>query len=123
VNLREQHDALEFFGKLVDSCDEAMQALGLPQLCSKVLGGSYADQKICKDCPHRSVRYSSFKLLPSISNAHTQRAAKRFLSIFGSLNTNLSERKGYARNAFISMSGICVKAGHSSFHCCIELLL
>lgn len=56
VNLREQHDALEFYGRLVDSCDEAMKTLGLEQqLCDKVVGGSYADQKICKDCPHRFV--------------------------------------------------------------------
>lgn len=53
VNLREQHDALEFFARLVDSCDEALQGLGQPKFCSQVLGGSYADQKICKDCPHR----------------------------------------------------------------------
>lgn len=53
VNLREQHDALEFFNSLVDSVDEALKALGHEQLLSKVLGGSFADQKICKGCPHR----------------------------------------------------------------------
>lgn len=55
VNIREQHDAFEFFNKLVDSCDEALKTLGMAELCSQALGGSYADQKICKDCPHRSV--------------------------------------------------------------------
>lgn len=55
VNLREQHDALEFFNSLVDSLDEALKALGQPTILSKVLGGSFADQKICKDCPHRFV--------------------------------------------------------------------
>lgn len=53
VNLREQHDALEFFNSLVDSLDEALKALGQPPVLSKVMGGSFADQKICKDCPHR----------------------------------------------------------------------
>ena len=53
VNLREQHDALEFFNSLVDSLDEALKALGQSQILQKVLGGSFADQKICKDCPHR----------------------------------------------------------------------
>ena len=53
VNLREQHDALEFFNSLVDSLDEALKALGHPPILTKVLGGSFADQKICKDCPHR----------------------------------------------------------------------
>ncbi|XP_051782099.1 probable ubiquitin carboxyl-terminal hydrolase FAF-X [Erpetoichthys calabaricus] len=53
VNLREQHDALEFFNSLVDSLDEALKALGHPPMLSKVLGGSFADQKICQGCPHR----------------------------------------------------------------------
>lgn len=55
VNLREQHDALEFFNSLVDSLDEALKALGHPAMLSKVLGGSFADQKICQGCPHRLV--------------------------------------------------------------------
>lgn len=53
MNLREQHDALEFFNSLVDSLDEALKALGHPPMLSKVLGGSFADQKICQGCPHR----------------------------------------------------------------------
>ena len=56
VNLRDQHDAVEFLNTVVDSVDEALKSLNLPQICSKVLGGAFADQKICKDCPHR---YSS----------------------------------------------------------------
>lgn len=56
VNLREQHDALEFFNSLVDSLDEALKALGHPAMLSKVLGGSFADQKICQGCPHRYIR-------------------------------------------------------------------
>lgn len=55
VNLREQHDALEFFNSLVDSLDEALKALGHPAMLSKVLGGSFADQKICQGCPHRYI--------------------------------------------------------------------
>ncbi|CAF2622279.1 unnamed protein product [Rotaria sp. Silwood2] len=53
VNLRDQHDAVEFLNTVVDSVDEALKTLNLPQICSKVLGGTFADQKICKDCPHR----------------------------------------------------------------------
>ena len=53
VNLRDQHDAVEFLNTVVDSVDEALKSLNLPQICSKVLGGTFADQKICKDCPHR----------------------------------------------------------------------
>lgn len=53
VNLREQHDALEFFNSLVDGLDEALKSLGYVPILTRVLGGSFADQKICKDCPHR----------------------------------------------------------------------
>lgn len=53
VNLREQHDAFEFFNCLVDSLDEGLKVYGSTSLVSKVLGGSFADQKICKGCPHR----------------------------------------------------------------------
>lgn len=53
VNLREQHDALEFFNSVVDSLDEALKAVGASAIFMKCLGGSYADQKICKGCPHR----------------------------------------------------------------------
>ena len=55
MNLREQHDALEFFNGVVDSVDEALKVLGHQAILQKVLGGSFADQKICKDCPHRCV--------------------------------------------------------------------
>lgn len=53
VNLREQHDALEFFNNLVDNLDEGFKILNHEPVFSKVLGGSFADQKICKGCPHR----------------------------------------------------------------------
>ena len=53
VNLREQHDALEFFNSLVDSLDEALKSLNQPVLLERYLSGGFADQKICKDCPHR----------------------------------------------------------------------
>uniref|UniRef100_A0A8C9X223 ubiquitinyl hydrolase 1 n=1 Tax=Sander lucioperca TaxID=283035 RepID=A0A8C9X223_SANLU len=63
VNLREQHDALEFFNSLVDSLDEALKALGHPAMLSRVLGGSFADQKICQGCPHRYECEESFTTL------------------------------------------------------------
>ncbi|XP_017539923.1 probable ubiquitin carboxyl-terminal hydrolase FAF-X isoform X2 [Pygocentrus nattereri] len=63
VNLREQHDALEFFNSLVDSLDEALKALGHPSMLSRVLGGSFADQKICQGCPHRYECEESFTTL------------------------------------------------------------
>ncbi len=63
MNLREQHDALEFFNSLVDSLDDALKAFGANAVFARVLGGSFADQKICKDCPHRYSREESFTTL------------------------------------------------------------
>ncbi|XP_075815088.1 ubiquitin carboxyl-terminal hydrolase 9Y-like [Microtus pennsylvanicus] len=63
INLREQHDALEFFNSLVDSLDEAFKALGHPTMISNVLGGSFADQKICQGCPHKYECEESFTTL------------------------------------------------------------
>lgn len=63
VNLREQHDALEFFNSLVDSLDESLKALGQTTMLSRVLGGSFADQKICQGCPHKYECEESFTTL------------------------------------------------------------
>ena len=53
MNLREQHDAFEFFNCLVDSLDEGLKTFSYSPVLSEVLGGAFADQKICKGCPHR----------------------------------------------------------------------
>jgi ubiquitin carboxyl-terminal hydrolase 9/24 len=63
VNLREQQDAVEFFMSLVESLDEALKALRQDQVMSKVLGGSYSDQKICKGCPHRYSKEEPFSVI------------------------------------------------------------
>ena len=53
VNLREQHDAFEFFNCLVDNVDEGLKSYKERPIVTGVLGGLFADQKICKGCPHR----------------------------------------------------------------------
>ncbi|CAH0386901.1 unnamed protein product [Bemisia tabaci] len=63
VNLREQQDAVEFFMSLVESIDEALKALNQEQIMSKILGGSYSDQKICKECPHRYAKEEPFSVI------------------------------------------------------------
>ncbi|MCL4118408.1 UNVERIFIED_CONTAM: hypothetical protein GTU68_037864, partial [Idotea baltica] len=63
VNLREQHDACEFYNILVESINEALKALGENQILNKILGGSFSDQKICKTCPHRYSREEAFTVI------------------------------------------------------------
>ncbi|KAM3727860.1 putative ubiquitin carboxyl-terminal hydrolase FAF-X [Dirofilaria immitis] len=60
VNVREQQDALEFYNALFDSIDEGLKKLGEPPICENLFGGMFADQKICKDCPHRYQREETF---------------------------------------------------------------
>lgn len=55
MNLREQHDAFEFFNCLVDTLDEGLKTFECHPVLSNILGGAFADQKICKGCPHRLV--------------------------------------------------------------------
>lgn len=72
VNLREQHDAYEFFNTLVDNIDEGLKSAGHKTFCADVLGGSFADQKICKQCPHRYSRETPFTALNvDVRNHHT----------------------------------------------------
>lgn len=62
VNLREQQDAVEFFMSLFESLDEGLKALGHPQLMGATLGGSFSDQKICQECPHRYSKEEPFSV-------------------------------------------------------------
>lgn len=48
---------------LIESLDEAMKTLGHEQIMSKILGGSYSDQKICKECPHRYSKEEPFSVI------------------------------------------------------------
>jgi len=63
VNLREHQDAAEFFERLADQCDEAMKQQREEAAIQSVFGGVFAQQIICKDCPHRSSRDQEFMFL------------------------------------------------------------
>ena len=55
------NDFLNITSLDVDSVDEATKHLGIsPSVFSAMIGGSFADQKICKDCPHRYSREEPF---------------------------------------------------------------
>ncbi|XP_055852640.1 probable ubiquitin carboxyl-terminal hydrolase FAF isoform X2 [Episyrphus balteatus] len=62
VNLREQQDAVEFFMSLFESLDEGLKALGQNQFMVNTLGGSFSDQKICQECPHRYSKEEPFSV-------------------------------------------------------------
>ncbi|CAH8875847.1 unnamed protein product [Trichobilharzia szidati] len=63
VQVGEQHDAVEFFHILGNNLDEALELCQLPKIVEVILGGKFADQKICLDCPHRYTSYESFTTL------------------------------------------------------------
>lgn len=60
--MREQQDAVEFFMSLFESLDEGLKALGHTQLMNATLGGSFSDQKICQECPHRYSKEEPFSV-------------------------------------------------------------
>ena len=63
VNLREQQDAVEFYVFLIDFVDTALKDLGHEKRMTKILGGVFSDQKICKTCPHRYSREEQFSVI------------------------------------------------------------
>ncbi|CAI5960869.1 unnamed protein product [Closterium sp. NIES-65] len=60
VNLREHQDAFEFFNRLYDSLDESMKAQRHSPTLTSIFGGHFAQQIICRGCPHRSEREEPF---------------------------------------------------------------
>ncbi|CAI7896819.1 unnamed protein product, partial [Closterium sp. NIES-53] len=60
VNLREHQDAFEFFNRLYDSLDESMKAQRHSPTLTSIFGGAFAQQIICRGCPHRSEREEPF---------------------------------------------------------------
>ena len=63
VNLREQQDAVEFYIFLIDFVDTALKDLGHEKRMTKILGGVFSDQKICKTCPCRYSREEQFSVI------------------------------------------------------------
>ena len=53
VNLREQQDAFDFFISLTDQIDEHLKKNNKDFLFKNVFEGTFSNQFICKDCPHK----------------------------------------------------------------------
>ena len=53
VNVREHQDAFDFFTTLVDNVDEALKKTGQQPVLGPFFQGTFLDEKICEDCPHR----------------------------------------------------------------------
>lgn len=60
INVRDQQDAMEFYSQIVDTLDEAMKDDSEISAIQEYLGGTFSDQKICRDCPHRFSREEAF---------------------------------------------------------------
>ncbi|GJP59781.1 hypothetical protein CLOP_g15145 [Closterium sp. NIES-67] len=60
VNLREHQDAFEFFNRVYDSLDESIKARQHSPTLTSIFGGAFAQQIICRGCPHRSEREEPF---------------------------------------------------------------
>ena len=56
-------DAVEFYVFLIDFVDTALKDLGHEKRMTKILGGVFSDQKICKGCPCRYSREEQFSVI------------------------------------------------------------
>ncbi|VDD91463.1 unnamed protein product [Enterobius vermicularis] len=88
VNVREQQDALEFYNAIFDTIDEGMKAIGEPPICELLFGGTFADQKICKDCPHRYQREETFTSISLDIRSHNNLIASLKEYVKGDLLNN-----------------------------------
>lgn len=60
VNIREQQDAFDFFISLTDQIDEHLKKLIKQPIFKNIFEGTFSNQFICEDCPHRYEREESF---------------------------------------------------------------
>jgi ubiquitin carboxyl-terminal hydrolase 9/24 len=55
VNLREQQDAFDFFISMTDQIDEHLKKMKREPVFKSVFEGTFSNQFICTDCPHKWV--------------------------------------------------------------------
>ncbi len=60
VNIREQQDAFDFFISMTDQIDEHLKKLNKEPIFKNVFEGTFSNQFICKDCPHKYEREEVF---------------------------------------------------------------
>ena len=60
LSIHEQKDADEFFGLFLDRLEPFLKSTGRPALIQEAFGGSFANEIIGLECPHRSERVESF---------------------------------------------------------------
>ena len=60
VNIREQQDAFDFFISMTDQIDEHLKKCQKKTIFNSVFDGTFSNQFICKDCPHRYERDEAF---------------------------------------------------------------
>ncbi|KAH9300739.1 hypothetical protein KI387_012322 [Taxus chinensis] len=60
INIREHQDAFEFFSRLYDAIDETLKTYHPEATLAKIFGGIFAQQIICRGCPHKSEKEEAF---------------------------------------------------------------
>lgn len=110
VNVREQHDAFEFFTHLVDQVDEYLEKkLSTDALFKPFYEGIFSDQKICQGCPHRYVRDESFMALNlPVKSQSLVESLEQFVKgeLLSGDNAYFCERCGHKRD---TVKRLCIK--------------
>ena len=60
ITITEQKDIDEFFNLFIDRLEPFLKDVNKPDLIREIFGGSFANEIICADCPHRSEKVEGF---------------------------------------------------------------
>lgn len=92
LSIHEQKDADEFFNLLMDRLETNLKNTDRPGLIKDILGGAFANDVICEDCPHRSAVKDEFLALNL--QVHNKR------NIVEGLNSFIEEEKLSGSNLY-----------------------
>ncbi|XP_037071034.1 ubiquitin carboxyl-terminal hydrolase 24-like [Pollicipes pollicipes] len=102
INVREQQDAYEFFTHLLDQVDEQLRRIQREPVFQQVFEGTFCDQKICQDCPHRYEREETFNALNlAVKSGSLQESLQQFVreEIMDGDNSYFCDKCGKKREA------------------------
>ncbi|KAF2901558.1 hypothetical protein ILUMI_04636 [Ignelater luminosus] len=115
IQLEEQQDAVNFYLLLINCMNEALFRLNGPPILLDSLGGTFSDQKICKECPHRYSREEPFSILSVNIKHHT--------SLISSLNEYIEGKYFMLSHYDISIDTINIDRGDQQISAVREVLL
>jgi len=92
LSIREQRDVDEFFNLFLERLEPCLKQIKNEKLITEIFGGSFANEIVCLDCPHRSEKVDNF------SSVNLQILGKK--SVSESLKEFVDEQYLIGENAY-----------------------